>query len=123
MQQQWLIGSKRKRPCSYVSLRVLAHAGSLAINEQASLQAVIANEGLLRAIWCTPHPDAQFRCLVWDQLRLDFQAIALNLPELHQQRWQDGQIHYTLMGASELLQLWSWLQAYHVVSRQRENTR
>ena len=86
MQQQWLIGSKRKRPCSYVSLHVLAHAGSLAINEQASLQAVIANEGLLRAIWCTTHPDAQFRCLVWDQLRLDFQAVSLNLPELHQRR-------------------------------------
>ena len=47
MQQQQLIGSKRKRPCSYVSLYVLTHARSLAINEQASLQAVVANKGLL----------------------------------------------------------------------------
>jgi hypothetical protein len=58
MQQQWLIGSKRKRPLSYVSLYILAHTGSLTINEQVSLQAVIANEGLLRAIWGTSHADA-----------------------------------------------------------------
>src|SRR2546426_5164054 len=66
MQQQWFIGSKRKRPFSYVSLHILTHARLLAINEQASLQAIIANESLLCTIRRTPHPDAQFRCLAWD---------------------------------------------------------
>ena len=69
VQQQWLIASKGKWPLSYVSLHILAHARSLAINKQASLQTVVANEGLLCAIWRTPHSDAQFRCLAWDQFR------------------------------------------------------
>src|SRR5947209_10399325 len=90
VQQQWLIGSKRKWPFPYVFLYVLAHARSLPINKQASLQAVVANEGLLCIIGRTAHPDAQFRCLTWDQLRQDFQTIALNFPEMHERRWQDG---------------------------------
>src|SRR5579859_5190646 len=123
MKQQWFTGSQRERPCLYISLRVIVHTGSLAINKETTLQAVIANEGLLRAIWRTPHPDSQFRCLIKEQLRLNFQAIALNFPELHQRRCQDGQIHHMQMSASELFQLWSWLLAYHVVGRQREDTR